>query len=182
MNKLSSIKLIIHQSKGLNKQILTFVFWIAALTAMTGQEWERSDLTLYDTFESFEHVLNQKTDTTYIVNFWATWCAPCIKELPYFEALNEVYKDQKVKVVLVSLDFDKYIDKSLIPFLNKRKIKSEVVVLLDGKTSKWIDKVDPRWSGAIPITIFYNKEEKLFFERQFHATKELTDIINPLLK
>jgi len=82
---------------------------------------------------------------------------------------------------LVSLDFKKMIDKKLIPFLNKNKIQSEVVLLLDSKETKWIDKVDPSWSGAIPVTLVYNQKERLFFEKAFHSTKELTDIINPIL-
>lgn len=161
---------------------LIIIFLFSCLSGLNAQDWERSDLTLYQTFDDFESVLNQNNDTTYIINFWATWCGPCVKELPYFEALNDLYKDDKVKVVLVSLDFEKFIDKSLLPFLNKKKIISDVVVLLDGKTSKWIDRVDPSWSGAIPITVFYNKKERLFYERQFHSTEELVDIINPLLK
>lgn len=149
--------------------------------SLSAQEWERSDIPSYNQFEDFEGLLHKENDTTYVVNFWATWCGPCVKELPYFEELNEIYKDEKVKVILVSLDFKKMIDKKLIPFLNKRKIQSDVVLLLDSKETKWIDKVDPSWSGAIPVTLFYNSKERLFFEKAFHSTKELTDIINPIL-
>ena len=41
----------------------------------------------------------------YLIDFWATWCKPCIKELPAFEELNARYQDKGLKVVLVSLDF-----------------------------------------------------------------------------
>jgi len=165
-----------------NKYFLIFIFSFCICACLNAQEWEKSDLTLYKSFDDFEAVLHQNNDTTYVINFWATWCGPCVKELPYLEALNETYKNEKLKVVLVSLDFEKLIDKSLIPFLNKKQIVSDVVLLLDGKASKWIDRVDPNWSGAIPFTIVYNKEERLFYERQFHSTEELTEIINPLLK
>lgn len=166
----------------MNKYFLIFIFSFCICACLNAQEWEKSDLTLYKSFDDFEAVLHQNNDTTYVINFWATWCGPCVKELPYLEALNETYKNEKLKVVLVSLDFEKLIDKSLIPFLNKKQIVSDVVLLLDGKASKWIDRVDPNWSGAIPFTIVYNKEERLFYERQFHSTEELTEIINPLLK
>src|SRR5471030_2436347 len=62
-----------------------------------------------------------KSDTTYVINFWATWCAPCVKELPAFEKLNENYKDKKVKVLLVSMDFKQDYEKKLIPFVRKKK-------------------------------------------------------------
>lgn len=146
------------------------------------QEWSKDNLTIYRSFDDLENeILNVENDTTYIINFWATWCGPCVKELPYFEKLNDVYRSQKLKVVLVSLDFEKHIDRKLLPFLNKKNILSDVVVLLDPKESKWIDKVDPSWSGAIPITIIKKKNERKFYERVFHNVGELEEIINPIL-
>jgi len=159
-----------------------FLILICSSSLLLAQEWDRNDLEICNSFEEFEHILHQENDTTYIVNFWATWCGPCVKELPYFEELNDVYKDDKVKVVLVSLDFEKMVDKMLLPFLNRKEIDSHVVLLLDGKPNKWIDKVDPSWSGSIPITIIYNKDERFFYEKSFHSTEELTALINPLLK
>lgn len=165
------------------KYFISFVFVLSvACTFVSAQEWDRSDLEIYETFADFESVLHQSNDTTYVINFWATWCGPCVKELPYFEELHEAYADEKVSVKLVSLDFEKMIDRMVIPFLNRKKIKSEVILLLDGKPNKWIDKVDPKWSGAIPITIVYNKNKRLFFEKSFHSTKELTDIIDSFVK
>ena len=151
---------------------------LLGFTALSAQDWERSDIDIYYSFDDFEQVLTKDNDTTYLVNFWATWCVPCVKELPYFEAINEKYKDSKLEVVLVSLDFEKHIDSRLVPFLNKKKIGSEVKLLLDENETKWIDRVDPKWSGAIPITIVYNRENRDFYEKAFHSTKELEDIIN----
>jgi len=98
-------------------------------------------------------IFQQKNDTTYVINFWATWCAPCVKELPYFEKLNQKYTDKKVKVILVSQDFSKQLEKKLKPFLEKNKLQSEVLVLIDPDANSWIDKVNPAWSGAIPATV-----------------------------
>ena len=67
----------------------------------------------YDNFKAF---LEAENDTTYVVNFWATWCKPCVAELPYFEELYQNYKDQKVKLILVSLDFEKQLETKLLPF------------------------------------------------------------------
>ncbi len=163
-------------------KLIISILLLAAYTSGQSQEWQRSDLDIYETFDEFESILHIDNDTTYLINFWATWCSPCVAELPYIEALNETFKDKKYKNILVSLDFKKQIDTKLIPFLNTKKIKSDVVVLLDGKSSKWIDRVDPEWSGAIPITIIYNKKKRLFMERQFHSEKELVELIQPFLK
>jgi len=149
--------------------------------SLSAQDWLIDDICTYETFDEFEPLLHQNNDTTYIINFWATWCGPCVKELPYFEQLHEDHQDDKVKVVLVSLDFRKKLETKLVPFLNDRKIASEVVVLLDGKASKWIDRVDPSWSGAIPITLIRKGEDLVFYEKVFHSYAELEEIVNPFI-
>lgn len=131
----------------------------------------------YD-FNSFESMLNKMDNTTYVINFWATWCLPCVKELPYFEQLNEKYKNQNVKVILVSMDMPKKVESALIPFILKKKLQSEVIHLDDPDANAWIEKVDATWSGAIPATIMYNKSIRMFYERSF----TYADLENELLK
>lgn len=125
-----------------------------------------TDLEIYD-FSGLEPLLHKKDDKTYIINFWATWCAPCIAELPYFERINKERKNDNVEVILVSLDMPKMWDSHLIPFVKKKDLKSKVVVLDDPKQNKWIPKVDEDWSGAIPATLIYNKDERYFYEKSF---------------
>ena len=48
---------------------------------------------------------NADSDTVYVLNFWATWCAPCVEELPSFEKLNKAYAGKPVKEVLINTDF-----------------------------------------------------------------------------
>lgn len=118
-------------------------------------------------FQEFEPLLHKQTDTTYIVNFWATWCSPCVAELPHFEKINQEFKNQKVKVLLVSLDFPKHKESRLLPFVTKNNLKSEVIFLNDPDANAWIDKVDPNWSGAIPFTVIYNSGQRKYYEQSF---------------
>jgi len=118
-------------------------------------------------FNDFEPHLHFLNDTTYLVNFWATWCTPCVDELPAFERIRKEYERKNVKVLLVSLDFPRQLDSRLVPFLEKHGIGSEVVLLDDPDANKWIDKVDPEWSGAIPATLIYNKSSREFHEGSF---------------
>ena len=105
-------------------------------------------------YDGLEDYLEKSKVAITVVNFWATWCKPCIKELPYFEEVEAKYDDQDVDVILVSLDFPDQIER-LNKFIEKRNLKSEVVMLDDPDANSWINKVDPSWSGAIPATIIY---------------------------
>ncbi|WP_298778981.1 TlpA disulfide reductase family protein [uncultured Polaribacter sp.] len=118
-------------------------------------------------YNQLKPLLEKKDDKTYIINFWATWCAPCVKELPYFERITKEYADKNVEVLLVSLDFPKQVDKKLIPFINKRKLKSEVIYFNDINEDVWIKDIEESWSGAIPATIIYNKSKRKFYEQSF---------------
>lgn len=118
-------------------------------------------------FEELKPLLERKNDKIYVVNFWATWCAPCVKELPYFEKINKEYASKNVEVLLVSLDFPKQVEKKLIPFINKKKLQSEVVFFNDINEDVWIKAIDENWSGAIPATIIYNKDKRKFYEQSF---------------
>ncbi|WP_396601777.1 TlpA family protein disulfide reductase [Algibacter sp. R77976] len=125
------------------------------------------DLEIYD-YEGFEKFLNKKDDKIYVINFWATWCAPCVKELPYFEKMNAEYHNKNVEVILVSLDFPHLYDKKLKPFIRENKLASKVIVLDDADMNTWIPKVDKNWSGSIPATIIYKNDKKAFYEQSFN--------------
>ncbi|MFO7844186.1 MAG: TlpA disulfide reductase family protein [Bacteroidales bacterium] len=118
-------------------------------------------------FETFSPVLEKQNDTTYIVNFWATWCAPCVKEMPAFNELHEKYKDRKIKIILVSLDFGKNLQAKIERFAQVHKIKPTIIILDDPDSNSWIDKVSKDWSGAIPATLMYNKNNRFFHEQSF---------------
>ena len=123
-------------------------------------------LEIYD-FENFRPFLHRKDDTLYVVNFWATWCAPCIKELPYFEQIGQEYREKPIKVLLVSLDFPDKIVSQIIPFIRKKELQSEVILLDAPDANAWIPEVDPEWSGAIPATVIYDRENRKFYEQSF---------------
>lgn len=118
-------------------------------------------------------------DTTYIVNFWATWCGPCVEELPYFEKLNVSYKKRPVKVILMSLDFKSKLQSQVIPFVKKQKLTAEVYVINEPDQQAFIERVDKKWSGAIPATWFINTKKKIntFYEKEF----TYSDLIHTLL-
>jgi thiol-disulfide isomerase/thioredoxin len=127
-------------------------------------------------FDGVEPLLHKQTDTLYVVNFWATWCAPCVKEIPYFEKIASEFENRKLKVILINLDFPNHYESRLLPFVQSNGIKSKIVMLDDPDANRWINQVDPRWSGSIPATLIYNKYERKFFEQEF-TFQELKDAV-----
>jgi thiol-disulfide isomerase/thioredoxin len=112
--------------------------------------------------------IHNNSDTTYVVNFWATWCKPCVAELPEFEKLHVNYKSKHVKVILVSMDFIEELDKRLKDFLVKNKYTCEIVLLDEINGNDFINKVSEQWSGAIPATLITknNKSQNEFMEKK----------------
>ncbi len=127
------------------------------------------------------HMSQNNSDTTYIINFWATWCKPCVEELPDFEKINAQYKDKKVMVILVSCDFRKQLDSRVIPFLADKNIRSKVVLMNESDPNSWIERVDSKFTGAIPATLIINgKKDFRFFKEGETNYKELDSIVKPL--
>jgi thiol-disulfide isomerase/thioredoxin len=132
-------------------------------------------------FDQLEPYLNFRNDTVYLVNFWATWCAPCIAELPAIKAIENKYSDKKFKVLLVSLDMPGHLKSRLTPFVLSHKITSDVFLLDDPNQNRWIDKVDRSWSGEIPFTLIYGKDFRDSYTQPFDF-KTLDLIINRKIK
>jgi thiol-disulfide isomerase/thioredoxin len=115
--------------------------------------------------------LNQTQDTTFVVNFWATWCKPCVQELPAFDSLSAVTKNKAVKVILVSLDFKEDLESKVNPFLAKKKIQSSCVLLDEINGNDFVNKISESWSGAIPATLFKKGKSLLFFEKKMNLSE-----------
>ncbi|MEL0653126.1 TlpA disulfide reductase family protein [Algibacter sp. TI.3.09] len=128
------------------------------------------DIPIYD-FEGLEPLLYTQNNKTYLINFWAMWCLPCVEELPYIQEYAQ--KNPDVEVVLVSMDFPKDIETKLKPFLKKNNITTKVVLLDDPDANSWINKINPEWSGAIPFTIMFNSEKRFYYERSFDDLQDI---------
>lgn len=114
-------------------------------------------------------------DSTYVVNFWATWCAPCIKELPHFEKLGQEYKAEKLAVLLVSVDFKSKLTSAVVPFVKRKNLKNQVFLLNESSPQEYIDRIDPSWSGSIPATLFIKGDKRKFVENEFTYEQLLTE-------
>lgn len=152
-------------------RILTLFVFLFFAFSFTGYS-QKVKLITVDQLQ--ERIKNGK-DSTYVVNFWATWCAPCIKELPHFEKLGQEYKSEKLTVLLVSVDFKSKLTSAVVPFAKKKKLQNEVFLLNESNPQEYIDRIDPSWSGSIPATLFIKNEKRFFSETEFTYEQLLTE-------
>ena len=129
------------------------------------------------TFEQLQtQAATKQNDTLYVVNFCATWCDPCVKELPYFQNVYKKYSSTKVKMIFVNLNSTRETDK-VQQFATDKNLQPEVLLLNGGNPNNWIDKVDSSWSGAIPATVMYKHGKKVYFHEGNFTEQTLTKII-----
>ncbi len=128
-------------------------------------------------FDQMEKATHKNNDTLYVVNFWATWCRPCVGELPYFLESAKKNANQKVKIVFASINSLKEIE-GVQKFTNTKNILQDVFILNAGNPNVWLDKVDKSWGGSIPATVMYKNNKKVFFREGEFTQTEIDSIIN----
>ena len=157
---------------------LFIVFFLLLIAVETTEGQKVTEIRIPD----LEKILSAKEDKLFVINFWATWCPPCVKELPHFQKVAKEYHRDDVSFLLVSIDFPSQIESHLMPFLNRNDVELDVAIMMDTDQNEWIDKVDPSWQGNIPVTLMLNNAKKT---RKFHPgdlnEKELRDMIISLL-
>lgn len=132
--------------------------------------------------KELQQLLTTKGERVQVVNFWATWCAPCVKELPLFEKLR--LENNSVDITLVSMDFDLDPDPGKVErFVTRKKLQNKVVILAETDPNSWIDKIDKSWSGALPATLVVNTKtgKRKLVQHELHEgdlEKLITEVSN----
>ena len=146
---------------------LLLIFCMAVLHHSTDAQTIRK-VKIYDVLKMMD-----TATTPLVVNFWASWCKPCVQEIPWFEKSVAALKDKKVKLVLVSLDFPEDYPKGIQEFAKKNGYQSRIVWLDETDADYFCPKIDKNWQGAIPATVLVNNKKKFrkFYGQQLPEEK-----------
>jgi len=131
----------------------------------------------------YSRLLAQSKGKVLVVNFWATWCAPCVAEFPEFTSIDQKYRQQGVKVVGISADELSDIDSKVIPFVKKQKAQFRIAVQAVDDPQEMIDVVDKKWGGELPATFVYDKRgNRVFVKYGIIDRDQLVEAIDKALK
>jgi thiol-disulfide isomerase/thioredoxin len=133
-------------------------------------------------FSDLSEMLHRQNDTTYLFNFWATWCPPCVTEFPELQKFAAENNGRKFKLIFISLDFKKDMHTSVAKFVASHNVREPVYLLDEPDYNAWIDRVDSSWEGNLPASLVINNTAHVhkMFPREFTGTT-LHEIIGPFI-
>ena len=160
----------------MTKSIILLWLWLCMVNLVCGQKVEIIDL------QTYQSLVSKENDSLYVVNFWATWCVPCVKELPDFLEVEKELIDEKLRFIFISLNHKKEFNKTEV-FVKRLGMSFPTYLMDAGNPNDWIDAVEKEWSGSIPFTIFYYKGKNVFFrEGEWRKEALLSEIKKTLTK
>lgn len=136
----------------------------------------------YAEFSEVEGLFHQASDTTYLINFWATWCKPCREEIKLLQELEEQEHTKPLQIVLVSLDQKEEAIASIPDFLRATGPGLKSIILTDPNDEAWGPTIDRVWNGSLPTTIIYRGQLRYVYRRAFNTFADLERAIEPLMK
>ncbi len=115
------------------------------------------------TADQFRAVLEHHRGKVVVVNYWATWCIPCLQELPELDLLQERYADRGLVVLAVSMDDPEKLEDRVRPFFAKRApgLVSYLASAGEDDSVEFVTSFDPEWPGALPTTMFFDRGGEL---------------------
>ncbi len=153
------------------KRFLSIIFLFGVFLSVPAQTVKKVSI------NELENYIQSSTRPL-VVNFWATWCAPCLHELPYFQQTVRQYADKNVELVLVSMDLPRGPEKKIQDFAVQHALQGTIFWLNETNADLFCPKIDASWDGSIPSTLFINKKTgyRKFFDRQLTEPQFRTEV------
>jgi len=159
---------------------LQLLILIVMATCQSKKNSHNDTIEVFERFDELQSIIDSDKNKLWVINFWATSCGPCIKEMPHFNELEKAYRENDLKIVLVSLDPIKYLETRVYSFVKKYQIIPEVVLLEDQDYSTWTEKIDSTWFGALPATLIIKGEQRKFRFGAYPSYEELLDDVKEM--
>jgi thiol-disulfide isomerase/thioredoxin len=131
------------------------------------EDWAKEPVILETIDEAgIKELLKNNSGKLRLINVWATWCGPCIIEMPEFVTMNRMYRGRDFELVTICLDDPARKEKAT--GILKKIQASNKNYLFDMK-DKWalIEAVDPQWQGALPYTLIVEPGGKIYYAKQY---------------
>ncbi|QMU27520.1 redoxin family protein [Adhaeribacter radiodurans] len=125
---------------------------------------EPVDLTIIEEAD-LKALLKNDTDKVRLVNVWATWCGPCVAEMPEFVNINRMYRNREFEFITISADKPDKKDKALAT-LKRLQASNKNYLWSSEDKYKLIEAIDPQWQGALPYTLLIEPGGKVAYRTQ----------------
>ena len=158
------------------KNFFLILLFCLPLSSFSQNQYEEKDL------KWLKQLLESKSDTMYMLNFWATWCLPCVEELPEFEKFRDNLNNKQSQLIFISLDAPRTAAKKMSAFLTKKKVPGQIIVINAPDYNEWINLVDKSWQGSLPATLFFRGSDgKHWFSESTLTAPELLKVSQQFL-
>lgn len=162
---------------------------VSALLTLVAPAVFAATLQRVDGPQLLETIRAQRPKPT-VVNLWATWCPPCVKEFPQLVALHRRYEKKGLTVLLVSMDLEgeksnveKFLKQNNVDFPTYMRQGDDTAFITALETIRMPGSKSPAWVGSLPITFLFDAEGKLvrYWDGELDFS-EFDKVVAPLLK
>jgi thiol-disulfide isomerase/thioredoxin len=132
-------------------------------------------------FGELEKLLGSQSPRTRVFHFWASWCAPCLQELPQWNSIIPQYTNKEMEWYFVDISIEEDLQTKTMDFLLLQPNLRPVLHLNPDNPNEWVPKVHPDWQGTIPMTLIVKGEQKILIEKKM-SVEELQQQLGNFLR
>ena len=128
-------------------------------------KWDQEPVELQTLDEAgLTKLVKNDTDHLLLVNIWATWCGPCVTELPELVTINRMYRRRNFKLVTISLDEPEQKDDAL-KLLREKHVAATNYLSTVSNRDRFADLLDKEWQGPVPYTLLIAPGGKIIYRQ-----------------